>query len=219
MIGLKNFTAIFVVAILCIDLSIAHVSLTQPVGGESFRPGTLLTIAWELEEEHDPIDWDLYYSADAGDTWTSIGSLSIDVFEFEWLLPFTETEKAVIRVVQDNDTQSDYEDFSGLFTITRFGVVTAIDDDISYSSDLDFHSYPNPIQSETTIEFSLPHHNSVSLEVFSLQGAKVSTLINRELSEGRHSAIWNANAVKPGLYLYRLQVGVLVETRKLLKIQ
>ncbi|MEK7651473.1 MAG: choice-of-anchor D domain-containing protein [Patescibacteria group bacterium] len=64
-------------------------------------------------------------------------------------------------------------------------------------------NYPNPFNPSTTIEFSLPKSSLVNLTIYNMLGQEVKTLINRELNEGIHQVIWNAE-VPSGTYFYRL---------------
>jgi hypothetical protein len=54
------------------------------------------------------------------------------------------------------------------------------------------------------------------LKVFNLLGEEVATLVDEEVSAGRHSEIWNATGIASGVYFCRLQVGERVMTSKLL---
>jgi hypothetical protein len=76
-------------------------------------------------------------------------------------------------------------------------------------------NYPNPFNPSTTIDFAMPERGQVTLKIYNLLGQEVATLINGELSAGRHGVQWNAAGVASGVYLYQLKAGSFVETRKL----
>ncbi len=80
-------------------------------------------------------------------------------------------------------------------------------------------NYPNPFNSTTTILFSLPSKSFVSLKIFDILGKEVATLVNEELSSGKNAKKWNAESLPSGVYLYRLQVGSITETKKLLLLR
>lgn len=69
-------------------------------------------------------------------------------------------------------------------------------------------AYPNPLNSSTTIAFSIPEKAgkvSARLEVFDLTGRKVSTLANGQFDAGFYSAEWHPIEGTPdGMYIYRL---------------
>ena len=82
-------------------------------------------------------------------------------------------------------------------------------------------NWPNPFNSETTIGFALPHGGPVELAVFNLAGQKVATLAAGQRAAGRYTLQWDGRdsggrELASGVYLYRLQAGERVETRKLL---
>jgi len=67
-----------------------------------------------------------------------------------------------------------------------------------------FPNYPNPFNPVTTIRFSLPEKQYVTLQIYNLIGQEVATVINKELPAGFHNLIWNAENIPSGVYLYRL---------------
>jgi outer membrane protein assembly factor BamB len=76
-------------------------------------------------------------------------------------------------------------------------------------------NYPNPFNPNTTIVFDLPKTIEVSLKVFNILGQEVATLISGRLSAGSYSYEWDASNLTSGVYLYRLQAGDYVNTRKM----
>jgi hypothetical protein len=76
-------------------------------------------------------------------------------------------------------------------------------------------NYPNPFNPQTTITFDLPQSHEVTLKVFNIIGEEVVTLVSERLSAGSHSYDWDAGNLSSGIYVYRLQAGDYVETRKM----
>ena len=72
---------------------------------------------------------------------------------------------------------------------------------------------PNPFNAVTTIQFSLPKENDVSLAIYDLVGRKVAEpLSNVPYESGGHFVIWDGKdsqnrPVSSGVYLYRLEVS------------
>jgi hypothetical protein len=77
-------------------------------------------------------------------------------------------------------------------------------------------NYPNPFNPTTTIEFDLPKKSEVSLKIFNILGEEVATLLSASLLAGSYQYEWDASNLASGVYLYRLQVGDYVETRKMI---
>lgn len=79
-------------------------------------------------------------------------------------------------------------------------------------------NYPNPFNPSTTIQFSLPKGSQVSLKVFDLLGKEVAMLVSQELGPGYFLVRWQAD-VPSGTYIYRLQAGEFVETKKMILLR
>ncbi len=79
-----------------------------------------------------------------------------------------------------------------------------------------FQNYPNPFNPSTKIEFELPKTSEVTLKVFNILGEEVARLVSDDLSAGSYSYEWNASNFASGVYLYRLQAGDYVVTRKMI---
>ncbi|MEQ9309336.1 MAG: FG-GAP-like repeat-containing protein [Balneolaceae bacterium] len=81
-------------------------------------------------------------------------------------------------------------------------------------------NYPNPFNPSSIIQFGVPNTSKVRLEVYDLLGRKVATLINGESRiAGRYNVQFNASNLASGLYIYRLQVGNNVLTKKMTLIK
>jgi len=76
-------------------------------------------------------------------------------------------------------------------------------------------NYPNPFNPTTTIEFDLQKSSEVTLKLYNILGEEVVTLVSDRLSSGSYSYEWDASPLASGVYLYRLQAGDYVETRKM----
>jgi hypothetical protein len=80
-------------------------------------------------------------------------------------------------------------------------------------------NFPNPFNPTTTIQFSLPKSGDVTLKIYNLLGEEVKTLVDEYKEIGNHSVQFNANNFASGMYLYRLQAGSFVETKKMILIR
>jgi hypothetical protein len=80
-------------------------------------------------------------------------------------------------------------------------------------------NYPNPFNPATTIRYGVPQRGNVTLNVYSTLGQRVATLVQGEKEAGYHETVFDASGLASGVYLYRLQAGSFVETRKLLLVK
>lgn len=80
-------------------------------------------------------------------------------------------------------------------------------------------NYPNPFNPSTTINFSLPAASFVRLKVFNLLGEEVRTIIDDFKEAGTYSVNFEASDLNSGIYLYRMEAGSYIQTRKMTLIK
>ena len=87
-------------------------------------------------------------------------------------------------------------------------------------------NYPNPFNPTTKIRFSIPpsplsfgEGQGVRLVIYDLLGREVATLVNEEKPAGSYEVTFDATSLASGLYLYRLQAGSFVETKKMILLK
>ena len=80
-------------------------------------------------------------------------------------------------------------------------------------------NYPNPFNPRTHIAYGLPSPGRVQLSVYSLTGQKVRTLINGWQEAGTYIADFDGSGLASALYMYRLQIGGHVQTRKMILLK
>ena len=85
-------------------------------------------------------------------------------------------------------------------------------------------NYPNPFNPSTTIEYCLAERCHVSISVYNVLGERVTTLVDKAVSAGRYTAMWDGRdsrgrLVSSGLYFCRLRAADLTETRKMLLLR
>jgi len=61
--------------------------------------------------------------------------------------------------------------------------------------------YPNPFNPATTIQFSIVKPDYYSLDVYSINGHYVETLLNRKVVSGNHELQWDASHLSSSIYL------------------
>jgi hypothetical protein len=104
------------------------------------------------------------------------------------------------------------------YTVTATSSTTGVDNEQPVAFQLN-QNYPNPFNPSTIISYSIPQPNRVMLEVFALDGSKVSTLVNQDQDAGIHQATFQGTGLASGVYLYRIVSGTNIATRKLMLIR
>jgi len=68
-------------------------------------------------------------------------------------------------------------------------------------------NYPNPFNPSTTIRFDLPETANVLLQIYSVDGRLVDTMLDQRMPAGSHHVDINLSMLPSGNYLYRLTAG------------
>lgn len=76
-------------------------------------------------------------------------------------------------------------------------------------------NYPNPFNPESTIEFSIPTSESVTVSVYDLTGRLVKYLNKGFLDKGRHKLTVNGVGLRSGIYYYQIKTENFIQTRKM----
>lgn len=86
-------------------------------------------------------------------------------------------------------------------------------------------NFPNPFNPTTTISYSLPIQNTISVNIYNFLGEHVATLINNEKQQaGKHEVLWNSldkngNKVPSGTYFYEMKYGNFKQTKRMTLIK
>ena len=78
------------------------------------------------------------------------------------------------------------------------------------------YNYPNPFNSGTNIIYLIPERSFVTLKIFDILGNEIEILVDEEKTAGTYETTWYADKLTSGVYLYKLQIGNLIEIRKMI---
>lgn len=76
-------------------------------------------------------------------------------------------------------------------------------------------NYPNPFNPTTKISWQLPVGSHQTLKVYDILGNEVVTLVNEYREAGRYEVEFNASGMASGIFMYKLQAGSFIETKKM----
>ncbi|MBU36226.1 MAG: hypothetical protein CMG29_03355 [Candidatus Marinimicrobia bacterium] len=88
-----------------------------------------------------------------------------------------------------------------------------------------FHqNFPNPFNPVTTLRYDLPENSFVNVTIYDMLGRGIRTLVNTTQDAGFKSVIWNATndfgkPVSAGVYLYQIQAGDFIQTKKMVLLK
>ncbi len=104
------------------------------------------------------------------------------------------------------------------FEVTNSLVSSEVEDALPTEVSLN-QNYPNPFNPSTNITYSVPHNSEVTLQVFDITGRLVGTLVKETQSAGSYDISFDARNLSSGVYVYRLQIGNQVRTKKMTLIK
>jgi len=82
-----------------------------------------------------------------------------------------------------------------------------------------YQNSPNPFNPQTTIGFSLPLDSYVELEVYSISGQKITTLVKEKMKKGIHNIQFKADNLPSGVYLYCIKTDTFVQVKKMMLLK
>ena len=82
-----------------------------------------------------------------------------------------------------------------------------------------YQNFPNPFNPTTTIKFDLPKDGLVTLEVYDILGRKITTLINEQRIAGRYEQTFDASSLVSGVYVYKINAGDFISSKKMILIK
>ena len=221
-----------------IEITIDAFSVLTPADGSSFDLGTdseaEIEFIWEEAESNaevtyvfmlDSVDADfstpLFLSPSDDDgssaiitgsygvidsTLKELGVLEGESIDLKW---------TVMAVASDSTRMAEN---SNDISFTRMISVSNEPEDTPITFKLE-QNYPNPFNPSSTIQFSLPEAGNVRLDVFTITGQLVTTLVNNRMVSGKHSVTFDGSNLASGVYVYRIVTGNFVQTKRMTLIK
>ena len=80
-------------------------------------------------------------------------------------------------------------------------------------------SYPNPFNPVTTISYGLPLESDITLNIYDVEGRRITTLTEGIRTAGTHTVEWNADGYPSGVYFVKLDAGEFTQTQNLMLVK
>ncbi len=144
--------------------------------------------------------------------------------EIDWAglwIPLLAGEHTVTWIYEKDDSFSEGADLvwvddvffpeTAVFTSIESNSTSGLPDVFSL-----LQNYPNPFNTRTTITYSLPEAEFVSLSIFDALGREVSRLVSDTQPAGRYQIPFDASHFANGIYYYELKAGAFQERRAMI---
>ena len=87
-----------------------------------------------------------------------------------------------------------------------------------------YQNYPNPFNPITTLGYELPEDSFVDVTIYDMLGNVVNNLVNANQPSGYKSIQWDTTnnqgePVSAGVYIYKIQAGDFVDTKKMILLK
>ena len=103
--------------------------------------------------------------------------------------------------------------------VRTFDIISSVE---SEETNIEFalgQNYPNPFNPITSIKYSIPNRSNVVLKIYDILGTVVTTLVNEEKEQGVYTISFDASNLASGLYLYQIQAGSFIDTKKMILLK
>lgn len=191
--------------------SLPFITVTSPNGGEVWTMGTAQSLTWM-----DNLSENVTLRLLKGNALALVISRNTaSDGSFTWTIPTTLTPGSDYKLrVVSKATPSLRDDSDAGFTIQAASGAAKTEAALPTGYSLEA-SYPNPFNPTTVIRYSLPEPARVRLVVYDLLGREVMRLVEGTQAAGWHVVTVETHDLPSGVYLYQLQVGNTVVTRRM----
>lgn len=113
------------------------------------------------------------------------------------------------------------QNFTGFWYVYYNDVITSVEEQqelIPTVFKLE-QNYPNPFNPSTIIKFAVPERSNVLIKIYDILGGEVATLVDEELDTGWYERSFNASSIASGVYIYRMNAGNFISTKKMLMVK
>ncbi|MEP5049848.1 MAG: T9SS type A sorting domain-containing protein, partial [Balneola sp.] len=181
-----------------------------------------ITLNWSLNSETDLAGYLVYYGSESGiydgvDANEGESPITISTFEEFELSGLPDGGSQYFFVVKAFDLSGNVSDASNESSTT---ITTDIFDETETPEQYFIEqNYPNPFNPSTNITYKVPETANVTITLYDMLGRKLSTLVNERKTAGSYQITLDMSSYSSGIYLYRMQSGTFIKTRRLTLIK
>ena len=123
-----------------------------------------------------------------------------------------------ISLIVNSGSESDTLTRTNYITVNQ---VTGIEDqgnNIPEEFEL-YQNYPNPFNPKTIINYAVAEEVQIKISVFNMLGKVVAVLINEKKTPGYYELIFGGENLPSGVYIYQLEAGNFISSKKMILLK
>lgn len=191
------------------NITITAPSCTVPSGLNATNiTSTSATLNWSVVAG--ALKYQVRYKVSSSSVWT-IKTVTTNSYQVTGLNPQTKYTYGVRSICSTNPKVYSAWSANKKFTTTAFRLEPT-----------DFAAveiYPNPTNGSSVISFGLSEQSPVLIQVYTVQGNLVTTLINSDLGEGSHTFSLDDKTLLPGVNYVKIAIGNEITWRSVVKVK
>jgi hypothetical protein len=199
--------------------SVDNIAPGVPEGLNALSGENEIVLTWSPNDDEDLQFYSIYKSTESGfdpDTMDTYSYATEDTVFMDTLVTLGITYYYRLSAFDYNGNESGYSEQTEVFLSIEEEVVP-----IEFAL---HQNFPNPFNPVTTLRYDLPEQATVNIIIYDMLGRQVKSLINQSQDAGFKSVIWDATndfgkQVSAGVYIYQIQAGEFVQTRKMVLLK
>lgn len=181
-----------------------------------------IRLNWSANTESDIAGYLVYYGSESGvyeGVMANEGEspITISTFENFDLSGLPDAGSQYFFILKAFDLSGNVSEASNE---TETTIATSIFEDKELPSSFSMEqNYPNPFNPSTNISYKIPESANVELTLYDMLGRKLTTIFSGRKAPGSYEITVDLSSYSSGIYLYRMQAGTFVQTRRLTLIK
>ena len=189
----------------------------QNLSVESTGQYTHPLVTWSANGEDDLSGYKVYRKKES-ESWHHIATVTTNSYTDDDILVPIQFQKFTYKVsafdINNNISGYSNEDFIYGYKINK---TNTAEEEKNYELPKEFllsQNYPNPFNPSTSISYSIPKDEHVSIRVFNALGKEVANLVNGFKHQGQYSVQFHGSDLSSGIYYYEIRTNSFHNVKK-----
>ena len=144
-----------------------------------------------------------------------------DYYRSIWNIPAFDSIRG-FNIIATNRLNDGFANSKNIYSVKIIYQPVGIANDEIKNIPVDYYlseNYPNPFNPSTKIKYSIPQTSFVTLKIYDILGREIETLVNEEKNVGYYEVNFDANRLASGIYIYKMQAGNFISSKKFILLR